>query len=111
MKNIKDASYKEWKELEYICKLKSRSGGGETTDMIERIYNTFVSDKAKICRTCPTQLSSVVSILKLRYNLNKDYMEKRFSGPRCKGCDEPFDKEHHFQKYCLNCKPENKYKK
>ena len=38
MKNIKDASYKEWKELEFICKLKSRSGGGET-------FRNIYSDK------------------------------------------------------------------
>ena len=110
VKDIKDATYREWKELEYLVQLKSRSGGGEVIDKIERIYIMFVAPKGKVCRSCGSQISAIMSILKIRYNLNKAYMEQKFDGPKCKKCSDPYTKEHHFQKYCLECKPENKYK-
>lgn len=78
MKKMEDATLEEWNEIKWILTLTSRQGGGDVTDRIEKIYNTFIAN-TKICRTCPTQMASIISIIKLRHDLNFNLLESKYN--------------------------------
>lgn len=121
IKNMKDATIEEWNEIKYIIGLRSTDGGGSNTDRIKIVYNTFVSN-ASICRTCPSQLASIMSIIKVRHDLNYQYLEDKYSrttdieelnqdenrgrttGISCKKCGINFKPSHHLTKTCDGCK-------
>lgn len=113
MKDMKDATEQEWIEIQYLVNLRSRDGGGSVTDMIQKIYNTFISP-AKLCRTCGSQIASVMSLIKLRYDLNKNYLEEKFKKmaefikdedvPECRGCGKGFKRDRKSVKYCDECR-------
>ena len=106
VKTLKEATYEEFKELEYLVSLKSREGGGNNTDLLQKLFNTFIGPTS-LCRSCPSQLASAMALLKLRWNLNKEFLINKYGGVRCVHCKNLFKPNHHATKYCDNCK---KYK-
>lgn len=104
-KQMKHATKQEFDELTYIMGLKSNDGTKDNLDLIEKHWKLFVGG-AKICRSCPSQLHSIISILKLRYEQNKGFLYNKFysNTKECGKCGVTFEKKHHFQNYCDPCK-------
>ena len=115
-KQMKHASKQEFDELTYIMGLKSNDGTKDNLDLIEKHWKLFVGG-GKVCRSCPSQLHSIISILKLRYEENKGYLYNKFynNTPKCERCGSEYVKKYHYDKYCSICAPivkeEKKYKK
>lgn len=114
IKPMNEATKKEFDELTYLTSLKGKLNPGDL-DKIQLMWNTFVSTN-NICRSCPSQLHSIMSILKLRYNENKGFLYNKFynNTPKCERCSTEYVKKYHFDKYCPTCseqrKQERKYK-
>ena len=117
MKEIKpmtQATKQEFDDLTHLMTLKSKITSSEL-DTLQSLWNTFVS-KSKICRSCSAQLHSIMSILKLRYNEHKEMLYNKFysNKKQCNKCGVTFEKKHHFDQYCLECrvivKENRKYK-
>lgn len=107
MKDLKEATEQEWIELQYLTTLGSRDGGKVVLDLIQKIYNTFVNDKTKICRSCPSQIASIMGIIKLRFDLNKEFLSNKFkkeSEPLCRLCGKEFIRDKKTIKYCGVCR-------
>lgn len=104
-KEMKHATKQEFDELTHIMGLKSNDGTKDNLDLIEKHWKLFIGG-AKICRSCPSQLHSIISILKLRYDQNKGFLYNKFysNQKQCNKCGVTFEKKHHFDQYCPECK-------
>lgn len=93
----------EFNDMVKIINFRTSDGSKDNLDLIQKYWNLFVADN-RICRTCPSQLASIISILKLRFDIVYNDLYRKYVRPTCKMCNQPFDKQHHFEVNCDECK-------